>query len=482
MLYKLASLALASSFVTSIVDGHGFLTSPRSRNWLAYDDVEKCSGSGCPRPEYCHHCLNGNDGVCGKTGGGNSYETNAWVDRNGQLMPWVSEATYEAGQLIIVNSEMSTHHGGHMIITYCVIGETTDCSSPDDFPEANRLEFVQDLTEGGVEMPKDPLHPDRGYYSQWGSQTKFSFVYKLPDDVEGEKVLLQWRYITANACLPPDYPTYFNTNSQIPRSYWKGENMAECQEPYPNDGSRSSVHPEQFFNCAEVTIRTSGTVPTKAPVTGGPPSCLREYDDCVFGVSTCCEGFKCTKVNEMGGSKCLDICKVSNPPSPTNPPNPPTYNPPTPKPTSPTGGPPSPTPPTSEPGNGCCSRDLGTCTHLGDPFCNADKEKCEGPCGKVWLTNGDISATCLPLWEKGCVTDDDCCLWGHCAADGSCAHDGTWKPPTGFTNSPTLKPTSKVTPLPTSSVTAEPTNQPSKKPTNNPTTEVSALKDLLRNI
>merc|ERR1711982_9258 len=85
---------------------------------------------------------------------------------------------------------------------------------------------------------------------------------------------------------------------------------------------------------------------------------------------------------------------------------------------------------TSEPAVGCCSRDLGTCTHLDNSFCNANKENCEGPCGKVWLPSGDLSDTCLPLWEKGCVTDSDCCLWGHCSADGLCDHDGTWKPPT----------------------------------------------------
>lgn len=27
--------------------------------------------------------------------------------------------------------------------------------------------------------------------------------------------------------------------------------VTECQLPYPQDGSRSSVFPEQFFNCAE---------------------------------------------------------------------------------------------------------------------------------------------------------------------------------------------------------------------------------------
>ena len=77
------------------------------------------------------------------------------------------------------------------------------------------------------------------------------------------------------------------------------------------------------------------------------------------------------------------------------------------------------------PGSGCCSRDLGTCTHLGDALCNASKENCEGPCGKHWLENGDISDTCVPL-SKTCSTDSDCCLWSHCSA-GECDHDGTWK-------------------------------------------------------
>merc|ERR1712157_97610 len=191
--------------------------------------------------------------------------------------------------------------------------------------------------------------------------------------------------------------------------------------------------------------------PTNAPMIGGPPPCLSEFKDCTCSGSSCCDGYKCAQVDLMGNSKCLaDTCSEgpNPPPIPSSPPSPP---------------PTRDNPPTGEPAVGCCSRDLGTCTHLDNSFCNADKENCEGPCGKVWPSNGDISATCLPLWEKGCVTDDDCCLWSHCAADGTCAHDGTWKPPTGFTNSPTMKPTSKVTP--------EPTNQPSGKPTDNPTTE-----------
>merc|ERR1711933_412389 len=142
---------------------------------------------------------------------------------------------------------------------------------------------------------------------------------------------------------------------------------------------------------------------------------------------------------------------INPPPTPSSPPSPP-----------PTEG----NPPTGEPAVGCCSRDLGTCTHLDNSFCNANKENCEGPCGKVWLPNGDISNTCLPLWEKGCQTDSDCCLWSHCNVEGVCDHDGTWKPPVDFTSSPT----SRVTPAPTNPTTPIPSRMPSPRPTNKQST------------
>lgn len=31
------------------------------------------------------------------------------------------------------------------------------------------------------------------------------FIYKLPMGVHGKKVMMQWRYVTANSCIPPGY-------------------------------------------------------------------------------------------------------------------------------------------------------------------------------------------------------------------------------------------------------------------------------------
>ena len=56
-------LLLLSSILVSFVDGHGHMTSPRSRNWLstAGQDGVNSATSGLPDAEYCTHCLNVNE-------------------------------------------------------------------------------------------------------------------------------------------------------------------------------------------------------------------------------------------------------------------------------------------------------------------------------------------------------------------------------------------------------------------------------------
>ena len=36
-------------------------------------------------------------------------------------------------------------------------------------------------------------------------QSRFEFVYRLPAGVVGDKVMMQWRYVTANSCIPKGY-------------------------------------------------------------------------------------------------------------------------------------------------------------------------------------------------------------------------------------------------------------------------------------
>ncbi|KAL7541081.1 hypothetical protein ACHAXR_010610 [Thalassiosira sp. AJA248-18] len=536
MLFQSASLALLTTFAIhapSAVEGHGYLTSPRSRNYYAHDILTsgECTGqSGCPPGEYCHHCLNANTGVCGESPSHN-YETyTGWLDKTGGPMPWRSQGPggqdaqvgneYVEGGTMIVDSYLDTHHNGHMEIRACAMSDSdpTKCSSPEEF-EGNELHFIDDLIHPEAEgfhgpMPADPNYPERGMYAggQGGGVKSFSFLYRLPMGVFGEKVLLQWKYITANSCSPPGYAEYFAAHPELPSGYWT-QGVSLCTPPYPNDGTRGTTWPEQFFNCGEVSILPGGTpsptispkptpspttaeptvskVPTKSPIVGGPPPCLAEWVDCTYDWQNCCQGYKCTQVDAVGYGRCLaDTCDEGpTPPTPPPPPswdpptpppvNPPSPTPPTPTPTPPTPTPPPPTPPTGN-GEGCCTINLKTCHHEEGNFCRLSKENCEGPCGKLWLPSGPLDG-CIALWEQGCSADADCCQHGECR-QGSCESDDPWlkdpnSPPT--TPSPTKHPTTPLptnqptppTPKPTGPTHAPTTPIPTKAPTNHPTNE-----------
>lgn len=491
-------LACLTFHSPSLVRGHGFLQSPRSRNFYAHDIIStnECSGSaGCPPAEYCEHCLNGNTGVCGKSPSHN-YETSAWLDRNGDPMPWIAQGTYHEGGTMKVDSYLDTHHNGHMEIRACVIdaADPASCTTPEEF-EGNELHFVQDLIHPQAEgshppMPPDPMYPERGMYAggQGGATKSFSFEYRLPSGIRGERVLLQWKYITANSCSPPGYATYFAAHPDLPNSYWT-QGVSDCTPPYPNDGSRSTTFPEQFFNCAEVTILSSGTSsptisrkptpnpttaqptlskpPTNSPIVGGP-TCLAEWQDCTYDSQNCCEGYKCKQIDASGYRRCLEDTCYNGPPSPPANPPPPTWNPPTtpnptPKPTSPTDSPP--TPPTNSE-DACCTINLRDCHHPVGNFCRLNKENCEGPCGKLWLPNGPLNG-CIALWEQGCSSDSDCCQHGKCNA-GSCESDDPWlKDPSPTTEMPSMMPIthSPTTPPTTRGSTGTPTYYPTDKAT-----------------
>ena len=54
---------LLCAFLSVLVDGHGHMTSPRSRNWLATAGQDGVNSATPEKPdaEYCTHCLNVND-------------------------------------------------------------------------------------------------------------------------------------------------------------------------------------------------------------------------------------------------------------------------------------------------------------------------------------------------------------------------------------------------------------------------------------
>ena len=208
--------------------GHGHLLSPRSRNRYAYevgrDDTTNSPG-GIPPREYCSHCLNMKlaSETCGR-GSAQPYDAvTGWKDSRGDAMPWIGQASYVEGQEILVTSELTTNHAGHMELMACALDE----AAPDESQvaqgcfDAHPLTFVRDVCYGG---PVDEVYPIRGYYS---NNVVHHFIYRLPPGLTGSRVLLQWRYITANSCLPPGYVDEERLGLDA-RGWLRGFSLAKC--------------------------------------------------------------------------------------------------------------------------------------------------------------------------------------------------------------------------------------------------------------
>merc|ERR1712190_252824 len=329
--------------------------------------------------EYCYHCLNTKKAneICGT---GNSGNYDEWLDINGDPIPWNSQATYIEGEIITVKSYLSTNHGCHEDLFVCPDGS----SSTQECLEANPLEYI-DSNHGA---PRDVKYPGRGYYS---NEVEFEMRYKLPMGVTGDKVMLQWRYVTGNSCMSPGYcchddDDYFDLYQNV--SSWMRGNSALCTYPLDPTGATGTGKPELFWNCAEITILPSNGQPT----TPSP---------------------------------------VITPPTP-----------------APIQAPTTATPTIS--GVGCCTIDFKACSPTVVGWCSESKENCEGPCDKWWLPNGAVEG-CSARYES-CTTDSDCCSPGVCMSDSS-GYKSCTAPPdtpapvaTPTTPSPVATPT---TPSPT---------------------------------
>ena len=192
---KFLSSLLLSSSTFNLIEGHGYLKSPRSRNFYAHQEGVESPVSGVPMREYEPHSidkLQGNQ-VCG------SYRQNYddYRDSRGNPMPWIPQAVYNEGDEIDIEVTLTKTHWGHIEIYVCPNG---DASTQDCFLK-NPATMVQDLKYNG---PSDRQFPQRGYIGSPNAET-FRFKYQLPTGVTGNQVMMQWRYVTANSCLPKGY-------------------------------------------------------------------------------------------------------------------------------------------------------------------------------------------------------------------------------------------------------------------------------------
>ena len=70
------------------------------------------------------------------------------------------------------------------------------------------LEFVDDPK---YNAPKDPSNPHHGHLAE-ADKDDYEMRFKLPTGVSGNKVLLQWKYVTANRSVSDELDIYTFTN------------------------------------------------------------------------------------------------------------------------------------------------------------------------------------------------------------------------------------------------------------------------------
>jgi len=179
------------------------------------------------------------------------------------------QQSYTAGDVIDVEVQLTAHHKGHFTFHACPISSTGEAPTRECF-DAHPLQFVSDELYGA---PVDIRHPERAYvapetvankvYSDSFPDTMvFQYKLKLPNDVAGNLVLIQWYYVASNSgCFHEgydsyDWPAHWISSSDGDASEWDqkanvGTGLKPCSEILSEDGNGL---PEQFWNCAEVTI------------------------------------------------------------------------------------------------------------------------------------------------------------------------------------------------------------------------------------
>lgn len=184
-----------------------------------------------------------------------------WNDSQGNPMEWASQGIYEDGDLFTVESVLTTNHAGHVEIFLCSDTDNPTQECFDNHPAT----LIEDVAHGG---PVDSDYPERAYIA--AGEDQFKFTYKLPDGLIGDKVLIQWKYVTANGCFPPGYKNSEVTDILRNLGWLRSEGMGDCIYPYSPTGDRAAGSPEQFWNCGEISIYPKGSSPPSAPSTQPP--------------------------------------------------------------------------------------------------------------------------------------------------------------------------------------------------------------------
>jgi len=223
-----------------LCSGHGHMSRPSARNaiWQTAPDDRICPYSQC-RPTQPNYDLNGlsaggpavvyedcrfvDPGCVGKFGlCGDRYDANPQNHlENGKFGSGLVNAVYEVGQTVYITLTITVHHYGYHEFDLYV------------HPDTNTIDSLttDKLTHYPLKL-KNPVmehttcrHHIIDPLTQWcmpptTAPLTYYLEYELPAGVHCKRCVLQWHWVTANS-LPPS-------------------------------------NPEEFWNCADITIASEG--------------------------------------------------------------------------------------------------------------------------------------------------------------------------------------------------------------------------------
>ncbi|KAL9139691.1 ESV-like Lytic polysaccharide mono-oxygenase [Amphidinium carterae] len=227
--------------------GHGYVAMPPLRGGVAGNDDNG----------YCPQCGNGAS-ACGDGG--------QWPPGSDFLNYGAETLTnLQAGSIHEFSVHITAHHMGHFEFAICdqhVSGDLADPQACFDARKLHRADPPADCVPNDARGDCQPIqvdYPERWYLPP--SAGTHAMRFKIPSDLSCESCTLQWRWWTANSCLPaPNYGCFFNLMAAQGWnvSQWCGNNCGECGDYEPGHYTCG----EEFRNCADVSVNGGEPVPT----------------------------------------------------------------------------------------------------------------------------------------------------------------------------------------------------------------------------
>eukprot|EP00928_Gymnodinium_smaydae_P065292 TRINITY_DN4845_c0_g1_i2.p1 TRINITY_DN4845_c0_g1~~TRINITY_DN4845_c0_g1_i2.p1 ORF type:complete len:661 (-),score=49.64 TRINITY_DN4845_c0_g1_i2:454-2436(-) len=244
-----------------VSSGHGWVTEPPARNAQAG-----------PKNGYCPHCGNGN-GICG--------DGNQWPRDSDYLNFYQGPVTtWRAGTVVAVETKITAHHKGHFEFSICDQVITSALANPQACLDKWILERASPEEAGLTDcepgdkragcQPIDPRHPERFYlpppgFSPSGGNTH-RFYLKIPAGFKCTACTMQWRWWSANSCIPaPDYGCFA---SELTSNGFTNAASWGLGGACPGGGCNRCGCGEEFRNCVDVSVLASSGEPetTQPPV------------------------------------------------------------------------------------------------------------------------------------------------------------------------------------------------------------------------